>query len=94
MPDRSGMTFTLQDGQNVGLFDDKILLRVDGHFRARVFAVEDGVADSDFHRLVSAAGADGHDSTLLRFFLCIVRDIKAPGGHRFGFLGLDNDSGT
>ena len=86
------MTTPLQNGEDVRLFHDEVLLGVHGDLGTGIFSVEDDFADLHFHRLILGARAHGNDGALLRFLLCVVRDVKAPGGHRLGLLGLDDDS--
>ncbi len=41
---------------------------------------------------MGSSRANGDNHALLRFFLGIVRDVKAPGGHGLGLFGLNDHS--
>ena len=87
----------LQSSDDVGFLHDEVVFTVNGDFGAAVLAVENHVADLDFHSddfalVVLATRAHGHDLTLHRLFLGVIRDKETRGGLLFGFCRLDDDS--
>ena len=85
------------DGQDVALSDDDILFAVQLDFRAGIFAVNDLIADGDFHLdgltvFIDRAGADRDHFRLLRFlFRGTGKNDTALRG-LFGFDLFQNDS--
>jgi len=72
------------DGHDVVLAEDEQVVAVDLYLGARILAEEDLVALLDIQRdefadFVSAAGTDGNDFALLRFFAGCVRHDKPTG---------------
>src|SRR5580704_514674 len=82
---------------DVGLLHDQKLVAVELDLGARPLAEQHAVAGLDAHRgelavLVAAAGADGDDFALLRFFLHGVGNDDAALGLCLGVDTLDDHS--
>ena len=78
-----------KNGEHVTRGDDQVVLALVVHFGATVLGVQHLVTDLDVHGdalalVVTTAGADGQDFTLLRLLLGVVRDEQTGRGLGLG----------
>src|SRR3970040_1674762 len=97
-PQRAGdQALVLDDGKDVLLADDEVLLVVQLELRARVLREEDLLALLHVHRValalvVARARPEGDNHPLLGLLLGRVRKDDAALGHLLALEGLDHDT--
>src|SRR5262249_29714617 len=87
----------LDNGENIGLFEDQDFLAIQLDLRARILRVKLLVVLLHIHRnqlaiLIPAANAHGDDRALLWLFLCRFGQQNATSGNFFALIRLDNDA--